>query len=263
MKPRQRLLTAGACVLALGIVLTAFHVTSRAQAVAERVSFQYLPWNLPGPSVTITNNYSSPITGLFILARATSADGRRSSWADITYDPSITTSTNDRDYQPIGTGQSRSFQVHAGFRGADPTAIHTELKAAVFLDGASAGEPAWVAELLAKRRCYLEELDYVEKLLTNARNNRLDNGSIISSVKARRASLGISIPANAATNTIGCRGSANLVDGHTISNLEEASVGGEVGNPQKTIPIILEVFNKLRDKFAAVGAGPVRRPQSP
>ena len=197
-----------------------------------------------------------------IVARATSADGRRSSRADIAYDPTITSSTNPRDYQrhyqPIATGQSRSFQV--GLRHPDPRAIHTELKAAVFLDGTSAGEPAWVAELLAKRRCYLAELDYMEKLLRNALDNRLDNGSIISSVKARRASVRISIPANAATNTVECWVSTTSFDSFAIDNLEKASVGGEVGNPQKTIPVILGLFNKLRDRFAAVGAGPVRRP---
>jgi hypothetical protein len=175
----------------------------------------------------------------------------------ITYDPSITTSTNERYYQPIRTSQSRNFPL--SFGNADPRLIQTELKAVVFLDGTSAGEPAWVAELLAKRRCYLEELDYMEKLLRNALDNRLDNESIISSVKARQALLR-SIPVNAATNTIECRVSATSVNGSTIDNLEQASVGGEVRNPQKTIPVILDLFKKLRDKFAAVGAGPARRP---
>jgi hypothetical protein len=243
--------TTGAVVLALAAVaLTAPASGAAPQKAGEKASIEY-PAQPGQPIATVRNNCSSPITGLIIKSKWRSVRGSGSAGAVITFDPS----TNDPAYAPIPGGGTREFTVGYDV-GGDTSRAHPELKAVIFADGSTYGDPDWVAELRGVRRCFIEELAAVELVLTRAKENGLDNHAIISLVEERRSSLKAAIPENSATGTIGCRLSVELIDDTAVDNLKYASVSGKSGNPQKTIPVILGIFEKMRGKMAAVEAPP-------
>lgn len=259
MRSRIRLArfsTAGAVVLALSAVaLTALGSGAAPQKAGEKASVEYSAQ--PRPMAIVTNNHSSPITGLIIKSWHRSASGRATGSSVLTFDPSM----NDPTYEPIGSGQSRSFEGICNLR---ESTCQPELKAVIFADDSTYGDPDWVAELRGVRRCFLEELAAVELILRRAKDSGLDNQAIISLLEERRSSLKAAIPENSATRTIECRVvSTDVIDGTAIANLEYASVSGKSGNPQKTIPVILDVFQKMRGKMAAVEASPGSPPAGP
>jgi hypothetical protein len=253
--PLGRFSVAGGVILALSAVASTAPGSGAApQKPGEKASIEYSAQ--PRPMAIVTNNYSSPITGLIIQSWHRSATGRATGSAVITFDPS----TNDPTYAPIASRQSRSFE------GGCDLGAHTcqpELKAVIFADDSTYGDPDWVAELRGVRRCFLEELAAVELILRRAKDSGLDNQAIISLLEERRSSLKAAIPVNSATGHIGCRLSVELIDGTAIGNLRNARVGGESGNPQKTVPVILDMFVKMRGRMAAVEAPPASLPAGP
>ncbi len=186
----------------------------------------------PTPHVTVTNNYSSRLTGMVITVSSTVAPYRRTEI--IWFDSGI----NFRRDPPLESGASRSFPV--GPTKQAPT-LEPKLAAVAFEDETSAGDQQWLSELHARRQAASDEIKTVTELLNQAFAQGQPNDQIISSLDGLKASLRTSIP------EIEARIAAELVIGTAVSNLERASVGGAVGDPQKTIPaVILPLFAEWR-----------------
>lgn len=113
--------------------------------------------------------------------------------------------------------------------------------AVTFEDGTSAGDPEWLSNLHARRESAYREIAELTQLLNRAVTQHEANNQIVSSLKELRASL------TGTGAAFGSRGAAELVIRAAVSNLEVGSVGGVVGDPQRTIPsIILPIFAEWR-----------------
>src|SRR5271166_3836390 len=220
MRLRKMMLMIGVISVFAGLVVF-FFLSGRAggQELANMVSLTYSLQ--PAPHVTVTNNYSSRLTGMVITVSSTAAPNRTTEiiWAD--------SGVNFRQYPPLDSGQSRSFPV-GPIRLAPEVQPH--LMAIAFEDGTSAGDPQWLSKLHGRRQAAYDEIGAVTAVLNRALAEHQSNDQIISTLVGMRDSLKTSNTEREA------RFAARLVIETTIRNLEQGGVRDTVGDPQKTIP---------------------------
>lgn len=202
-----------------------------AQDLRSKVSMVYS--STPIPQITITNNHSRRLTGMVITVSSVVASHTRGEviWLD--------SGVNFKHDRPLESGESRSFHVTLGRQ--DPTA-EPQLMAVSFDDFTSGGDDQWVAKLHARRRAAYDEIGVVTSLLNQALAKNEPNEQIISTLNDMHKSLRTSI------SLVEARSAAGLVINTAVSNLERGGVGGSIGDPQKTIPVVLlPMFNEWRE----------------
>jgi hypothetical protein len=214
-------------VLAVVSVFAGFAGAASGQNVRTPISYSLDPT----PHVTITNNYSSRLTGAAILVSNTVSGRRREIiWFD--------SGVNFKHDPPIEIGASRSFPVGPV---AESPALKPAIMALTFEDGTTAGDSGWLSKLHARRRVAYDEILQITDLLNKALAQHESGQQIISSLTAARDSLttGVAEPET--------RVPAGLVIYAAIANLERGGISGSVGDPQKTIPAtILPIFSEWR-----------------
>lgn len=185
----------------------------------------------PTPHVTITNQYSSRLSGAVIRVSNTDTGERTEIiWFD--------SGVNFKHDTPIEIGASRSFPVGPA---DEASALQPAIEALTFEDGTSVGDSGWLAKLHARRKAAYDEISTVTQLLNQALAQHQSEQEIISSLKAVRASLGTAFAEPEA------RIPAGLVIYAAVSNLERGGITGSVGDPQRTIPaVILPIFAEWR-----------------
>jgi hypothetical protein len=182
----------------------------------------------PRPHVTITNNYSSKLTGIAIVNSGT-IDNRKviqTIWLD--------SALNFHHDYPLETNESRSFQVAHFDQGA---ALSPHLMAVTFEDQTSAGDPELISKFHARRKAAYDEIGAVTALLNQAYVQHQTKDQIIASLNDMHDSLKTNI------HEVKTRIAAGLVIDNAVSNLE--GPGGAIRDPQQIIPEI------LLPKFAA------------
>lgn len=228
-------------MLVVGIISTFaasvvfFFLSGRAggQEIGNRVSLTYSLQ--PAPRLTVTNNYSSRLTGMVVTVSTTTAPYRTTEiiWAD--------SGVSFRQYPPLDSGQSRSFPV-GPIRLAPELQPH--LMAVTFEDGTSVGDPQWLAKLHARRQAAYDEITAVTTVLNEALDKHQSNEQIISTLTDMLDSLKTSNTNREA------RFAARLVIETTIRNLKEGGFKDAVGDPQKTIPAtIFPLFAEWRGEI--------------
>lgn len=225
-----------------GIVF--FGLFAFGQAEGPKVSLVYSV--VPRPSVVVTNNYSSAITGLIIESGSAAPKGGMR----ITGMAGLDVGTNFPHDKPILNGESRSFEI-GYFRSEDTSDLRPQLKAAVFADGTSVGDPASVSSIFTRRENAYHELTAVENFLEGALKEREDTATVASSLRQMDASV-----ASGPQGTdfkVPVRHVIYMV----IRNVEHASVGGEVGNPQRTIPALINAMRQWQGALKPL----LRQPQ--
>lgn len=212
------------------------------QRVEERITTTFV--TQPRPQLTVTNNYSSPITGLLVENKVTSPDGRERGSLITAFDPT----THDARYRLIATGESQTFPI-GNFEGSDPAALNPQVKAVIFDDNTSFGNSAWVKELRNRRRCHLAEITNVTALLTRAKQQALDNAAVVSLLKQRTEDIVRTIPNNPGVTTNQCRTAASVIANSVRADFE-ANI--QRGGPESkvVIPHAISVLQKHRDQHA-------------
>lgn len=185
----------------------------------------------PTPEVTVTNKYSSRLTGMVIAVFNSMHTDRPTEiiWFD--------SGVNFRHDSPLEIGASRSFRVGPV---QQASTLQPKLMAAAFENGISEGDSAWLSTLHARRQAAYDEIVAVTKLLDRARTEGQTNQQTISVLKGMNTSLRTSIP------EVRVRTAAGLVIHTTITNLERANTQDTDGNPQKTITGIISLFGEWR-----------------
>lgn len=209
--------------ISLAAIVSTFVVCSAAgQDLGNKVSFSY-SLN-PRPIVTITNNYRSPLTGMVMTVSSTVAPYH--TMEIIWFDSGV----NVRHDPPLVTGQSLSFSVGPVKQAPN---LQPHLMAVTFEDSTFAGDPQWLAKLHERRQAAYDEIGTVTRLLSQALAQHQPNDQIISTLNDMDASLRTSVP------EMESRAAADLVIGTAVSNLQRGGIGGYIGDPQKTIPLVL------------------------
>lgn len=211
-----------------------FACLSFPQQTTERVSLLFSV--VPRPSVVVTNNYASPITGLLIETDSTAPNGG----SRIAGMAGLDTGINFPHDRPIQVGESRTFDI-GYFRGENTATLKPRLMAAVFADGTSVGDPASISSIFVRRENAYKELATLQAFLSDALKNERDSATVLSSLHQMDEST--------ANSTLGAdyKIAVRHVLYMVISNLERAKVDGEVGNPQRTIPVLLDAMHKWQD----------------
>ncbi len=206
--------------------------TAWAQA-GGKVAFSYS--TAPHPHVEITNDYPSPITALLYVTLEPGPGGRGGG-REI---GGLDTGVNWPHDQPLAPGRTLSLPV-GHFVGVDPSTLRPQLAAVVFADGTSLGSPEWVGEIRGGWQNLYDEIGKVEALLSNGVKAGVGKNSLVTSLEAMRGALakqGMPRPEETASS---------LVIERAIINLNRAPEGGVVGDPQRTVPVLLTDFNEWR-----------------
>lgn len=186
----------------------------------------------PQPHVTVTNNWSSPLTSLVIVMSTASAP--RKPVAVAWYDSGLYFTHNP----PLATGQSYSFPF--GPANLAPN-LQPHLLAIGFQDGEAFGEQRWLSEIRARREAAYRELATVTALVNRALAEHEPEAGIISSLETARGSLTCRV------SDVWPRMAAEFVIFWATGNLKRAGVPGHIGDPQMTIPlVILPWFSRWR-----------------
>lgn len=207
----------------------------------SKVSLNYFPQ--PRPHVTVTNNYSSPVTGLLIVTLEPKPGGRGGGREMGGLDTGVNW-PHDRSLAP---GESLSLNV-GHFLGVDPSTLHPQLAAAVFADGTSIGGPEWVHEIRARWIDTFNEIAKVQAVLSRAAGTGVGKDALVASLQQMKAGL-------AGEPTLEKVASSLAID-RAIVNLQRAPVEGVVGDPQKTIPMLLTNFSQWRGVLEPLLASP-------
>ncbi len=178
----------------------------------------------PRPHVTITNNYSSPLSGLVVIMSTAAAPQK--AVETVWYDSGLSFTHNP----PLGSGQSYSFPVGPADQAPN---LQPHLLAVGFQDGESFGDRHWLSELHARRVSADEEIRAVTALLNQALAQRESEAEVLSALKTTRGSLAASVP------DVWPRMAAEFVIDWTTANLERAGLVGDIGDPRKTIPLVI------------------------
>lgn len=183
------------------------------------------------PRITVTNNYSSRLTGMVITVSSAVAPDRTNSiiWFD--------SAVNFHNDLPLETGQSRSWPVII----QKAPNLRPQLMAITFEDSTSAGDPQWLSKLHGRRKAAYDQIEAVSELLNQALAQRQPNDQIISALNSMEQSLKTSIP------ELSARMAAEIVIYTAVSNLERGGLVGAKGDPQKTIPLTIDpIFAEWR-----------------
>ena len=212
------------------VILSFLAGSTLGQDLLDKVSLAYSIQ--PRPQVTAINNYSSPLIGMVITVASTVSPYRTTEiiWFD--------SGVNFKHDPPLLNNQSRSYGV--GPADQAPS-LQPQLMAIECEDGTSAGDPQWLSKLHIRRKAAYDEIGTVAALLNRALSQHQAKKQIISDLNNMEASLRTNVPEVAA------RGVADLVIYAAVSNLERGGIRGDVGNPEKTIPLtILPLFDQWR-----------------
>lgn len=214
----------------IGTIISMFVVAGTlGQDLGNRVSYAYSP--TPAAQVRVTNNYSSPLTGVVIVTVGPHG-GRGITWFD--------SAINFRHDQPIKPGESRTFAVGHALN-QDASTLQPKVMAVTFDDLSSAGDSQWVFRFHSRRKAAYEEIAAVSALLGQALSEHQPNDEIIATLHGLQGSLRTSNPDKHA------RAAASLVIEAAMSNLERGGVRGAHGDPQKTIPaVVMPLFAEWR-----------------
>jgi hypothetical protein len=227
---RLRTMLLSVLILFLGSAAIWAVASGGRQDVGSRLALTYSL--TPYPHVTVANDYSSRLTGLVITVSNTSSPGTKPVeiiWFD--------SGVNFRHDPPLETGASRSFRVGPV---QQASTLQPKLLAAAFEDGTSVGDSAWLSTLHARRKAAYDQIVAVTKLFNQALTEGQTDQQIISALEGMNTSLKVSIP------QVTVRTAAGLVISTAITNLERATIQDTIGDPQKTIPAILSVFDEWR-----------------
>lgn len=175
MRLRDALLVAVASMFAA--------VGAAGQNVGNKVSMTYSL--KPQPRVTVTNDYSSPLTGLVIIVTSKAAPNRTA--GVIWYDSGLYFTHNS----PLDPGQSYSFRV--GPVNKAPS-LQPRIMAVAFQDGESFGSRHWLSEVHLRRQAAYKEIGAVTALLKEALARHEPNAEIVSTLKTMNASLRTDVP---------------------------------------------------------------------
>jgi hypothetical protein len=185
----------------------------------------------PTPHVTLTNGYSSRLTGAVIVVSNTDTGKQKEViWFD--------SGVNFKHDAPLGIGASLSFSVGPT---AESPALRPVIAAVTFENGTTVGDAGWLSKLHERRKAAYDEILAVTDLLDGAVSQHQSGQQVISALKGMQASLGTT------TAEPEARIPAGLVIYAAISNLERGGVAGSIGNPETTIPaVILPMFAEWR-----------------
>ena len=203
--------------------------SAAAQDLGNKVSMDFSL--TPTPRITVTNNYSSRLTGVVITVSNTVAPYKTNGiiWFD--------SAVNFHNDPPLETGQSRSWPVII----QKAPNLRPQLMAVTFEDSTSAGDPQWLSKLHGRRKAVYDEIGAVSELLNEALAQGQSNDQIISALNSMKQSLKTSIPEQEA------RMAAGTVIYTAVSNLERGGLVGAKGDPQKTIPLSIDpIFAEWR-----------------
>ncbi len=229
--------------MAAGALVFAW-ATAWAQA-GGRVGFSYS--TKPHPHVEITNNYSSPITALLYVTLEPKPGGRGGGREVGRFD----TGVNWPHDRPLAPRRSLSLPV-GHFVGVDPATLHPQLAAAVFADGTAVGSPQWVAQIREGWQGLYDEIGKVEAALTNGVKSGLDKDALVTSLRAMEGALYAQGEPRLEETAMA------LVIDRAIINLNRAPEDGVIGDPQKTVPVLLTDFNEWRGVLGPLLAPPER-----
>ena len=143
--------------------------------------------------------------------------------------------------EPLPQFQSRTEPLGSAYCNKDGVSVpaRAELKAAIYQDGASFGEPQWVSSLLDSRRFQLEQLEIV----LNGLKAR-DAGSVPRQVLTADLEEGLAASQEKKTFPFPC-----VLDVRELA-LEDLKAGAEASLPDqiaRTIKLFERVRNKLLD----------------
>lgn len=182
---------------AAGMCLAFAALSARAQTPkSQPVSFKVETVKDGTYLVRVDNLSVSPITAAVVVATATLPDGRVLDRAVRNIDSIIYAPTE----QSVGRYQSHTFIVWGpgGFRHANGASItvqrRAELKAAIFENGTTWGDPVWVARLLGARS---QDLKFTTWLLAKTREASSSNAQateVLASAKSEEARLQAAAP---------------------------------------------------------------------
>lgn len=188
----------------------------------------------PRPHVTVTNVYSSPLSGMVVTMDTTTAPQR--TYEIIWYDSGVYFT----QFPPLGSGQSYAFPV--GPASLAPN-LQPHLWAVAFQDGQSFGDAHWLAELRARRTAAYKEIGTVSTQLDQALAQHETNTEVISTLDNMKYSLRTSVADPLA------RIAAGFVVDWAIANLKAppGATGRFDTDPQRRIPdTILPFFARWR-----------------
>jgi hypothetical protein len=185
----------------------------------------------PKPQVVVTNNYSARITGMAVVVSSTVAPYRKVE--TIWLDPGV----NFRHDHPLESGASLPFPVGPAQLASQ---LQPQLMAVQFEDGTSAGDPKWLSELHLRRQAAYDEITQVDNFLNKALAIHQTNEQIVSALNGMHDSL------KSSNNDLEAKLTARFVVEWTTIKLQGDTVGGVVGDPEKTIPTIVSRFAEWR-----------------
>lgn len=209
-------------VLVVAVASMFATVVAAGQGAGNKVSMTYSL--KPQPHVTVTNNYHSPLTGLVIIVTSKATPNRTAEV--IWYDSGLYFTHN----RPLDPGQSHSFPV--GPINEAPS-LQPHVTAATFQDSTSAGSQHWLSELQLRRQAAYKEIGEITAMLKQALAQHESNAEIVSKLETMNASLGTDI------SDVWPRIAAEFVIHWTTTNLERAGVVGHIGDPAKTVPVVI------------------------
>lgn len=130
------------------------------------------------PLLTITNNNNQAITGFVMVVNPKGRNAKSREHVDTFYDIYINYHSDD----PIPHGASRRLPL-AFIVGTPPSELAPEVKAVVYADGSSEGDPTWISRLLRRRQRLYTRL--IEARARLGEVNSQDVESLVSDFETR------------------------------------------------------------------------------
>jgi hypothetical protein len=128
------------------------------------------------PSLRLTNSSELPITA-YVMVEFPSLGMEGRTYFDI---------YTDWHRQPILPGASTTSYL-SFFRGSDLAKVRAEIRAVIFEDGSTAGDPVWVNAILARRLRFYDRLLNLLDLLTPKVGSGISREGIVASLRAAQS----------------------------------------------------------------------------
>lgn len=133
---------------------------------------------------SVQNRSSQPITALALQALRTLLPPKKGSDKSVRYFDSFVNMGPDSSIMPY---QSHTFIIFGKSPSSSEASRDVELKAAIFANGTSFGDPAWVGKLRDRRKFFSEYLADVSETLRSALQNKVSTNELVGNLQHEEA----------------------------------------------------------------------------